>query len=162
MMDKYYDEIADGYSELHGEEQLKKAKLITSILMPKKSDKLLDVGCGDGACLEVFGCSATGIDPSVALISRYKGDFRVFEGSAEHLPFKNNEFDIVVSITALQNFTDVEKGLLEMKRVGNKKFAFSTLKRSPKLKWISHYIKEHFTIVEVIEEEKDIIYICTV
>ena len=44
----YYDKIAKGYEELHKEEQLKKIKLIKTILKVNPTDKLLDVGCGTG------------------------------------------------------------------------------------------------------------------
>jgi ubiquinone/menaquinone biosynthesis C-methylase UbiE len=109
----------------------------------------------------LFGCKSVGIDPASDLISRYMGDCQVFEGQAESLPFKDAEFDIVVSITAVHNFDDIEKGLLEMRRVGKAKFAFSILKKSPKAKRIRHFINDLFSIVEIIEEEKDFIYICT-
>jgi ubiquinone/menaquinone biosynthesis C-methylase UbiE len=156
----YYDDIADGYSELHGAEQSKKARMIATILHPAPEETLLDVGCGDGSYLELFDCKAVGIDPSQALIDKYKGKHKVMLGAAEKLPFNDAEFDNVISITAIQNFEDIEKGLKEIERVGRGKFALSYLKKSPRAEWVDHLIRKLFFVVEVIEEDKDFIFIC--
>ena len=156
----YYDGIADGYSELHGEEQLKKARIILERLAPGPNDTLLDVGCGDAAYLDIFNCDATGIDPSEKLLAKYRGAHQVVQGFAESLPFDDNEFDFVISITAVQNFESPEKGLLEISRVGRGKFAISVLKRSPKAGDIGALIRGIFRVEEEAEEDKDIIYFC--
>jgi cyclopropane fatty-acyl-phospholipid synthase-like methyltransferase len=67
-MQNYYDEIAQGYEELHREEQLKKIEIIKKILKLKKTDKLLDVGCGTGLTTEPWDCKRYGIDPSKQLL----------------------------------------------------------------------------------------------
>ena len=77
---------------------------------------------------------------------------------AENIPYPDDFFDIVVSVTAIQNFDDVEKGLNEIKRVCKNKVVLSFLKRSPKNEIISSMIKELFKIEKVIEEEKDLIF----
>jgi len=159
----YYNEISKGYSELHGEEQMKKARIMLERLSPKPNDTLLDVGCGDAAYLDIFRCDATGIDPSEELLEKYKGDLQVLEGVAEALPFEDDSFDFVISITAVQNFANIEKGLSEMHRVGKKtaKFAISTLKRGPKIDEIKRMISENFNVADVVEEEKDLIFFCS-
>ena len=78
---------------------------------------------------------------------------------AENLPFKDSSFDVVISITAIQNFHDIEKGLKEIRRVGKDRFVLSFLKRSPKKDIITKNIKKLFKVVKEIEEEKDIIFI---
>ena len=45
----YYNEISEGYEELHKEEQEKKIDIIKDWLKPAPNEKLLDVGCGTGA-----------------------------------------------------------------------------------------------------------------
>lgn len=157
----YYNEISEGYEELHGEEQLKKARIIRDKIECKRSDKMLDVGCGTGTYLDIFDCDVTGIDPSQELISQYKGTHQLLLGKAEDLDFDDNEFDIVISLTAIHNFEDIEKELKEIKRVGKHKFVFSILKRSNKAELIEKLIKELFKVDEKIEEDKDIIYFCS-
>ena len=156
----YYNEISDGYEELHSEEQLKKARIIRDKLELKRSDKLLDVGCGTGFYLDLFDCDVTGIDPSEELIRRYNGTHQVMLGHAEQIDFANKYFDIVISLTSIHNFDDIENGLKEMERVGNNKYVFSVLKRSDKKDIIEKFIKELFKVNEIVEEDKDVIYFC--
>jgi demethylmenaquinone methyltransferase/2-methoxy-6-polyprenyl-1,4-benzoquinol methylase len=161
-MQNYYDEIAQGYEELHREEQLKKIEIIKKILKLKKTDKLLDVGCGTGLTTEPWNCSRYGIDPSKKLLerARQKNKIEYKQAQAEDIPYPDRFFDIVISITAIQNFQDIEKGLKEIKRVGKDGFVLSFLKRSPKKEFIEKKIKELFFVKNVVEEEKDIIFFC--
>jgi ubiquinone/menaquinone biosynthesis C-methylase UbiE len=156
----YYDKISQGYDELHGEEQQNKARIILEDLKPKKEETLLDVGCGTGSYLDMFDCIVTGIDPAKELIRKYTGKHKLVLGSAERLPFPDNSFDIVISLTAIHNFEDIEKGLKEMRRVGKSRFALSILKRSPKFDWIEHTIGNIFSIESTVEEDKDVIFFC--
>ena len=157
---EYYDSIADGYDELHKEEQLKKIRIIRDNLKIKKTDFLLDVGTGTGFALELFDCRKIGIDPSEELLKKAKGP--VIKGKAEKLPFPNKMFNVVISITAVHHFDDIEKGLKEIKRVAKDKVAFSLLKKSPKFENIKKLIKKLFKIKKEINEDKDLIMIGTI
>ena len=159
-MENYYDSIATGYEELHKEEQLKKIEIIKKYLKVKKTDKLLDVGCGTGLTTEPWDCKRFGIDPSKKLLerARQKGEIEYKLAPVEKIPYSDNYFDIVISITAIQNFEDVSKGLKEIKRVGKDEFVLSFLKRSSKKVVIESKIKKLFNVKEVIEEKKDLIY----
>ena len=132
----YYDAIAKGYEELYKEEQLKKIAIIKKYLKVKKDDKLLDVGCGTGLTTQPWPCKRYGLDPSKELLKRArdKDKIKYVLGRAESIPFPDNFFDIVISITALQNFSNIKKSLSEIKRVGKKKFVLSFLKKSKKEK----------------------------
>jgi ubiquinone/menaquinone biosynthesis C-methylase UbiE len=154
----YYDEIAVGYEELHREEQEKKLRIIKENLEVKKDDLLLDVGCGTGVTSN-FDCNVTGLDPSSKLLEKCNLSIRLVKARAEDIPFNDNTFDIVVSVTAIQNFEDIEKGLKEIRRVGKNRFALSFLKKSPKADFIEKKIKELFKVEKRIEEDKDIIFI---
>jgi demethylmenaquinone methyltransferase/2-methoxy-6-polyprenyl-1,4-benzoquinol methylase len=156
----YYDDISEGYEELHREEQLKKVSIIISKLKIRPADKLLDVACGSGLYLDRFKCQVTGLDPAKKLLGKYKGKSEVVLGRAEELPFPDKSFDIITCITAVHNFQDIDKGLSEIRRVGKKMFVLSILKRSPKFGEIERKINELFTIKERIEEDKDIIFFC--
>ena len=164
-MDKYYDATAKGYDELHGKEQEHKLSIIKKNLSITKKTKLLDVGCGTGLSSD-FDCKVTGIDPSSGLLEYARKKFPNFEfiqAPAEKLPFENHVFDVVVSVTAIQNFDDIEQGLREIKRVGTNQFALSYLKKSPKAKEIENAINSTFSdyVRLRIEEDKDIIFIIT-
>jgi ubiquinone/menaquinone biosynthesis C-methylase UbiE len=173
-MTNYYDSIAKGYDELHGEEQLKKLALICREINTDarlkdfiKSDyKLLDVGCGTGISTGFFKVKKKyGIDPSKELIKIAIKNYPPYEfkvGSAENLPYMNKQFDVIVSVTAIQNFDDIIKGLDEIKRVCKDKgyFILTFLKKSPKHSRIDTSIRLKFDIIKKVEEERDAIYFC--
>lgn len=161
--DKYYDTIAPGYDELHELEQKKKLEIVKTELDINKETKLLDVGCGTGiSCM--FECDVTGIDPSEELLKIAEKKFpgvQFMQECAEELPFEDKSFDVVISLTAMQNFKDIARGISEIKRVGKKKFALSYLKKAEKADEIEKTINELFlkSKIKRIEEEKDIIFI---
>ena len=153
----YYNSISDSYNKLHKQEQLSKIRLIKNSLKIKKSDFLLDVGCGTGIFAEEFNCIKIGIDPSIEMLKQGKNAFYI-QACAENLPFKDNSFDFVISVTAIHNFKDIRKGLEEIKRISKKDVALSILKRSAKIDEIKGNIRELFKITKTIEEDKDIIF----
>lgn len=94
--------------------------------------EVLDVGCGGGQYMEYFlhkNAKITGIDYSEKMIEMArvylegsKKDNKKFKVSlikanAEDLPFRNNKFDLVVSIGLLEYLSKPEKALLEIHRV---------------------------------------------
>lgn len=153
-----YDSIAESYNELHGEEQENKLAVIKKNIQISRKTKILDVGCGTGISSD-FGCFVVGIDPSFGLL-KYNRHLKIL-GAAEALPFKNNSFDHVISVTSMHNFSDIVHSINEMKRVGKKSFVFSILKKTKKFDAIGKALENNFKISKEIEEEKDIIFLCT-
>ena len=93
----------------------------------KAGDKILDVGCGKGYLLHEFtqvvpGVEVVGIDISSYAIDNSKEEVKPFlqAGNAISLPFEDNTFDFVVSITTLHNLYNYElrKAVQESERVG--------------------------------------------
>lgn len=152
----YYSKIADGYNELHSEEQVKKVKRIIKELNIGR-ESVLDVGCGTAFYSNLF-YNYTGLDSSKGMLRKSKG--KIFFGTAEKLPFADNSFDVVICVTAIHNFNDPKKAIEEMKRVGRNKFAISVLRKSIKFQSIRNLIHENLSVREV-EEDKDIIFIQT-
>ncbi|MGI8542196.1 MAG: class I SAM-dependent methyltransferase [Aridibacter sp.] len=82
--------------------------------------KILDVGCGTGANLEMlknFG-EAEGVDVSDEALEfcRKKG-LKVHKGLAEELPFEDETFDVVTALDVVEHLDDDIAGLREMFRV---------------------------------------------
>jgi len=162
MKENYYDKISESYEELHKEEQLKKIMLLSKYINPKQGDKLLDVGCGTGISTEPWNCIRFGLDSSEKLLEigkKLRKGISFIKGEAENMPFPDRYFDYVISITSVQNFKDIEKGLKEIKRVGKGRFIISFLKKSGSNNKIKEMIEKIFEIREIIEEDKDLIFI---
>lgn len=153
----YYNLISRGYNELYGNEQTNKISLIKKHVKINKNTKILDVGCGTGISSD-FDCFVVGIDPSIELLKQNK-KIKVI-GFAEDLPFKDNSFDYVISVTAMHNFCDIEVSIDEIKRVGKTNFVFSILKKSKKFKNIKRLIEGNFEVEKVVDEDKDFIFFC--
>ena len=82
--------------------------------------RILDVGCGTGANLEMlakFGV-AEGVDVSDEALTfcKEKG-LKVHKGIAEELPFESETFDIVTGLDVVEHLDDDIEGLKEMNRV---------------------------------------------
>ncbi len=154
----YYDQIAEGYNNLHEEEQKKKLSIIKEHLHPKKEDKLLDVGCGTGISSD-WPCKVVGIDPSQELLKQNPHPHKL--AAAENIPFPDNSFEYIISLTAIQNFNDIEKGLKEIKRVSKQdaELALTFLRKSAKRDIILELIQDIFSDknMMVLEEDKDVI-----
>lgn|SRR3989338_2676559 len=159
--DSYYDEIAEGYDELYAQEQKKKLALVKQHFVPHARELLLDVGCGTGIATACWDASSVGIDPSLCLLQKAAvSDHTLYiQGVAEMLPFEDRSFDYVVSLTSLQNFSDIERGIFEIKRVGKGNFALSFLKKTAKKKEILSGLSSAFGKILLLEEEKDILAI---
>ena len=83
--------------------------------------KILDIGCGTGANLEMlsrFG-DAEGVDVSAEALAfcRERGLGRVRQGEAEHLPWEDGSFDLVTGLDVVEHLDDDAAGLREMRRV---------------------------------------------
>jgi len=92
---------------------------------------ILDLACGTGFPLfelaQVYGssCQVTGIDLWKEAVERARTKQQVYqlpnvqilEADAAHLPFQENEFDLIVSHLRVNNFADPEAVLTECFRV---------------------------------------------
>jgi ubiquinone/menaquinone biosynthesis C-methylase UbiE len=81
----------------------------------------------------------------------------------ESLPFRENIFDIIFSITSFQNLPNLTKGIKETLRVGQDKgeVRFSILKKKLKIEQLNTLLKSLFTNLKLIQEEflEDIIFV---
>ena len=95
----------------------------------QEADSVLDVGCAKGFMLYdmqrlIPGLKVAGIDISDYAISNAKEEVRELckVGNAIELPFEDNSFDVVISITTVHNLEkdDLAKALLEIERVSRR------------------------------------------
>jgi ubiquinone/menaquinone biosynthesis C-methylase UbiE len=90
---------------------------------------VLDVGCGTGALLRTLadrlpaGVALAGVDPAPTMIEVGRAAVganprvRLARATAEHLPFGDASFDLVVSTVSFAHWADQPAGLAEIARV---------------------------------------------
>ncbi len=117
---KYWDKVVDDFINYYN--------------LSEKS-KILDIGCGKGFMLYDFkrklkDISVTGLDISQYAINNSIEDLKsdLIVGNAKNLPFQDNSFDLVISITTIHNLenNDLRNSLNEITRV-TKKNSFITV-----------------------------------
>lgn len=96
------------------------------------SSRILDVGCGKAFLLYEIrkllpGCEITGFDSSQYAIANAKPEIRDrlhLARAQDPYPYKDNQFDLVISLTTLHNLEigDLAKALGEIERVGRHKY----------------------------------------
>ena len=91
------------------------------------TDKVLEIGIGTGTSYKYYPMETevTGIDISPDMLEKAKKNIRkhnlqnknVIMMNGEQLTFEDNSFDAITVAFGVRNFENLEKGLLEMKRV---------------------------------------------
>ena len=115
-----------GYNYLVGRWEKVARAMADHYPLPAKP-KILDIGCGKGYLLYDFlkvipHAEIFGIDISDYAIANCKSEIRdsLQVGNATNLPWPDNSFDLVISITTLHNLYayDLDLSLREIERVG--------------------------------------------
>jgi protein-L-isoaspartate(D-aspartate) O-methyltransferase len=115
-----------GYRYIAGRWE-KVARAISEHYSLPSKPKILDIGCGKGYLLYDFlkvipDAEVYGVDISEYAIANSKPEIRdqLIVGNATNLPWPDNAFDLVISITTLHNLHayELDQALREMERVG--------------------------------------------
>src|SRR5438128_1385785 len=87
----------------------------------KRKPRILDVGCGTGANLQMLAKhgASEGVDVSSEALEfcRARGLSKVKQGAAEALPYEDASFDLVTGLDVVEHLDDDMAGLSEMRRV---------------------------------------------
>lgn len=94
---------------------------VVDLLDPKPGERILDLGCGDGALTEIIAgreVDVLGIDagPDFVATAQARG-LNVIHGDGQDLPFEDNSFDAVFSNAALHWMPDADGVLRGVGRV---------------------------------------------
>lgn len=137
------------------------------------TSKVLDVGCAKGFMLYDFrkkikGIKVRGVDISSYAINNSKPEVKKFlkVANAKKLPFRDNEFDLVISINTIHNLNkkDCALALREIERVSKKNSfitvdAYSNIKEKKRMfawnltaktilskkQWVNFFKKNNYT-----------------
>lgn len=151
----YYDSIAESYDYLYKGEQLKKFDNVKDLI---SKGLILDLGCGNGFITEKLN-NAVGVDNSVKMLEKCPPNLRVIQADISILPFKDETFDLVFSLTALQDVNDIESAVSEIKRILKPKgrIVLSVL-RKKKINEIEKELKKNFKKMKIKENFNDLVF----
>ncbi|MHA1191233.1 MAG: class I SAM-dependent methyltransferase [Promethearchaeota archaeon] len=138
-----------------------------------QSKLILDAGCGTGLLythlIKNLSKSARSnficLDISLNMLKKIKIKEEFKEEKAhlslilsdmENLPFRENLFDLIVSITSLQNLPDIFQGVSELIRISKRgtEFYLSILKKDTRLKKLISKYKPYFNDIILINNEE--------
>lgn len=106
------------------EDDYKSRWLAVKEMLPVNIDKILDVGTGIGEIVSNISNSysnVTALDISIEALKNINCILKV-NGEIENLPFKSNNFDLIICMEVLEHLSDTSfrRGLLELQRVADK------------------------------------------
>jgi ubiquinone/menaquinone biosynthesis C-methylase UbiE len=109
----YYNQISEGYTQLHGGEQREKYQTALEALDGFHTDLVVDVGCGTGLFINMVTGKVgeiVGVDSSKEMVKKANcvksENGHVVLCDADNLPFGETTFDTAVAFTLLQNVVD--------------------------------------------------------
>lgn len=103
---------------------------------------LLNVGAGAGS-YEPGNLTVTAVEPSAEMIrQRPANDTVVIQTNAEKLPFQDDTFDVAMASLTVHHWSDVQKGLREMRRVTRGKIVIFTFDPLYSNFWLLDYLPE--------------------
>lgn len=113
-----WTQIATEWHELWGDFARPVQEKIIDATRVAEGTKVLDVGTGSGEflrLLEAAGADAHGVDPAEGMVAVAGRGAQVAD--AEHLPWPDDEFDVVTAVNSLQFAEDTMDALHEFTRV---------------------------------------------
>ena len=89
-------------------------------VIPRRSKRVLDIGCGDGVLLSLIGGGrlyGVDLDQTSLDYAATRVKAKLVKAAAENLPFKANFFDLVIATEIIEHLAKPELMLAEIKRV---------------------------------------------
>ncbi len=128
-----YNSTSQYYDNRYANIQLEKYQYILKDFNLKNT-VILDAGCGTGLLYSFISekkshrqfttLQYVGIDVSKEMLTRFKKRIKklysneilveLVLGDIQNLPFRKNAFNVVLSVTAIQNLENLEQGLIEL------------------------------------------------
>ena len=166
-IEQLFDSIASDYDRLNhllslGTDRSWRRRALKEIVVPCKTQEILDVACGTGDfSLEIAAASTpetlvTGLDLSEGMLAVMQekvarkglnGRIRMLQGNCESLPFPDASFDRVTIAFGIRNFEHRELALQEILRVlrpsGKLVILELSVPENPVLRWLYNIYFTH-------------------
>ena len=177
---KNYNLTSHFYDQRYSQIQTEKFEILLNNLELNQR-RILDAGCGTGLLLEFINslkqCSTVnyhyiGMDITLNMLKEFQSKLltkniqwkvSLILADIEFLPFRENIFNIIFSITSFQNLPNLTKGIKETLRVGQDKgdVRFSILKKKLKIEQLNSLLKSLYSDLKLIQDEflEDIIFL---
>jgi SAM-dependent methyltransferase len=109
-----YGQIGDGYSVFRRPDPHIAHQILDAL---GDAGTVLNVGAGTGS-YEPVSRQVTALEPSASMRAQRPSYLtQAIDGVAEHLPFEDSSFDASMATVTVHQWSDLEKGLAEMRRV---------------------------------------------
>src|SRR5687768_13100461 len=129
-----YDTIGNGYARYRVPDH-RIVRMISDALT--ECDSVVNVGAGTGS-YELSDRYVVAVEPSTTMIQqRGPSAAPVVQAFAESLPFENSAFDAAMAVLTLHHWSDLERGLREMRRVARKRVVILTWDPSADAFWLT-------------------------
>ena len=132
----------------------KTIRKILSIINPK-SQKLIDVGCGNGYLIKKitnvknkYGCDV--FDEKDFKFSKY---FKYSKQDIKNINFENQFFDTVICCHTIEHIPDINKAINELKRIAKKELIIVVPKQRYNFYTLDlhlHFFPDRFSLINII------------
>lgn len=142
-MQALYDTIGTRYSTYRRPDP-RIAKAVHAEL--RQASTIVNLGAGVGS-YEPRDRALVAVEPSSLMISqRPKSAHPVVQARAESVPFRDGAFDVAMAILSIHHWSDIERGLLEARRVAKRHVLLLT--------WIGFC--QHFWLLDYLPQIREI------
>ena len=108
----------------------------------RQAASIVNIGAGVGS-YEPRDRQIVAVEPSWLMISqRSKSGPPVIQARAESLPFRDAVFDVATAILTIHHWSDIERGLLEARRVARDRIVFLTRSGFGQDFWLLDYLPQ--------------------
>jgi SAM-dependent methyltransferase len=133
-----YDSIGIGYRQIRRPDP-RLATLIHQALAGART--VVNVGAGAGS-YEPPDAEVTAVDPSQVMLDQHPGATKI-RAFAEELPFPDMAFDAATAVMTVHHWSDLARGLREMRRVSRRQVVFTwDPNHRPELWMVSDYLPQ--------------------